>query len=1188
MHNNELIQINIGPIVCFSNYSILFGYNSPDIIIDAFIKNNYKFFPITDINMFSSYQYMQKIELNIIPFYGISLYVNIKNFKNTQGLVYIIFYCQQGYYNFLKIYNNKIHKSILNKSEEIIFNIEEFQVLKNNYGFDIIIGGTKSLLSELINNYIEDKNLKLIVNNFIELCKFTFKNNIIWMVNDLNIEELQYYEILKELELNIIYNYPIVHLDNFYYQNLEVSPHIDMRAIYNHMSIRDLISHQNKFFKNEYFLISHTEFINKAFKLNLLGNTNKFINKLLTYKFKIENTEYLNSYDPGSTREIVLDYTYNNFLYFISNKISKIECIHERIKIGDLYFKRLLSEIYSYDKIQHLRIYQMLYIVCKFINYCKLNQIFIGPGRGSCVGSLLVYLIKITSVDPILHGLIFERFINLSRLSTPDIDIDVSKDQRHLLLKAISEIFKDEFGNKNIVHIIAFSRFIFKMMIKDLIRISSNNIKFVELNNLLKVYDNYDALYKFLLDIKNLHILYFNFIQYISNNYLSNLHKGFIFSIISIILKKSNNIFLVRKYTTNEILNEFINTNTISVFNNLYDKIVKLIFLLENIKKYSFCIKNTGIHAAGILIGGKDFINRIPLYFGSNSEGNLVLCTHLDMDMLSKINVMKFDILGLDNLSIIDHFFKNINLFFDEEEIFNNFILENEIAKKVYNMISFGATKNIFQLEKMHVAKLCNRLKISKFEDIVALNSLNRPGTLDTINNYIDNKKKINYQSTETIEKYYYMAASETYGVVIYQEQIMRLVKIIANYSDSEADVFRAIVSKKKKDLLEQEKVKFIDRCNKNNINKEIANEIFYRIEKFSGYAFNKSHAVAYSKITAITAYLKFNYYIRFNLICIIHKFDKVQKTIESLSEMIINTNIWIKISNLYDDSNIKYESYNYQDNKEDFESIRKYNMIKIFLPAFLIKGIAIDDIENMRENSNKFSIIDIIRKINLIKSKTKILNTFDFFNKKLNVDKLFQIIDNQKTISKFNKFLYNKINNNNLDIFIQENDINIQNLDETSVEYLGFSIIRANIIFIIKHIIIKLFNNNITYEIKKKLTYQIYFVYKIFNNDIGIVRINNFISYKNIYIYDKIDIFDVLLIDIKNNNIITNFTNIIIKNNSFNIFIDFIKKYIKNIKDIIILYDQNNVIKKINLNNNFNLLYQKLNDYYIYDIIIE
>lgn len=139
----------------------------------------------------------------------------------------------------------------------------------------------------------------------------------------------------------------------------------------------------------------------------------------------------------------------------------------------------------------------MLYIVCKFINYCKLNQIFIGPGRGSCVGSLLVYLIRITSVDPILHGLIFERFINLSRLSTPDIDIDVSKDQRHLLLKAISEIFKDEFGNKNIVHIIAFSRFIFKMMIKDLIRISSNNIKFVELNNLLKVYDNYDSLYKF-------------------------------------------------------------------------------------------------------------------------------------------------------------------------------------------------------------------------------------------------------------------------------------------------------------------------------------------------------------------------------------------------------------------------------------------------------------------------------------------------------------------------------------------------------------------------------------------------------------------------------------------------------------------------------------------------------------------
>lgn len=1012
------------------------------------------------------------------------------------------------------------------------------------------------------------------------------------MANDLNIEETQYLEILKELNIKIIYNYPIIHLDNYYYKNLEVSPHIDMRAIYNHISIKDLVLKQNEYFRNEYFLISSKDFVNKALNTNLLGNTNQFIKKLITYKFKLDNNDYLNSYDPGNARKIVLNYAYNNFTNFISNKISKIKNKNSIIEIGELYFKRFISEIYAYDKIQQLNIYQMLYIVCKFVNYCKLNKIFIGPGRGSCVGSILVYMIKITSVDPILHGLIFERFINLARLSTPDIDIDVSKDQRHILLKAISDIFMDKYGNRNIVHIIAFSKFIFKMMIKDLVRISSNNIKFVELNNLLKIYDNYDSLYKFLLEIKDMHIMYFNFIQYLSNNELSNLNKCIILTIISTILKKSNNIFLIRKYSSHEILDEFINTNTISIFNNLYDKVIKLITLLDNLKKYSFCIKNTGIHAAGILVGGDNFINKIPLYYGSNSEGNLVLCTHLDMEMLSKINVMKFDILGLDNLSIIDHFCKNINIFFDEEEIFNNFILENDTAKQVYKMISFGVTKNIFQLEKMHVAKLCNRLKISKFEDIVALNSLNRPGTLDTINNYIHNKNSLKSEKLNEVDRYYYMAAPETYGIVIYQEQIMRLVKIIANYNDSEADIFRAIVSKKKKDMLEQEKSKFINRCYQNNVTKEIANEIFYRIEKFAGYAFNKSHAVAYSKITAITAYLKFKYYIRFNLICIIHKFEKVQKIIESLSEMIINTNIWIKISDFKSISNIEYlypKNYN-NNNNEDFVSIKSLDMIKIFIPAFLIKGISVDDIEIMRINCNKLDIVNLIQKVNITKSKIKILNIFGFFRINIDVDKLFQKIENIKTISKINKLIYEKSHDNKIQLYIDDNKFNILNLDKTSIEYIGFSIVRVNIIFIIKKVIDKIKISNVPDILKKILNYKIYFVYKIFDKDINIVRINNFILYKNIKSNYKLNIFDVILMDNKKNNyIINNFTDNIIKENSFNSFIKFINNNCNNsINDIIISYYVDNEIKEISLIDNLDFIYQKLNNNFIKTINLE
>lgn len=1195
VYNYGLTQINIGPIVCFSNYSILFGYNSPLTIIDFFNKNNYKFVSITDINMFSSHQYLNEIK-EIIPIYGISIYIKIEDISDVKGLVYLVFYCQQGYYNFLQIYNRRISKAILDKESDIIFSINDFNCIKNNYGFYVIIGGVKSILGEIINSYLEDNLLKEKVNKFIEICKQVFKNNLIWMASNLNIEESQYLNLLLEKSEEVIYNYPIVHLDNFYNKNLEVSPHIDMRAIHNHMSVKDIVTKQSEYFRNEYFLVSNKEFIESALNLNLIGKTNKFITKLITYGFRMDNADYLNSYNNTQAREIILNYAYNNFVNFITNKISKIDCVKQKIKIGELYFKRLISEIYSYDKIQHLSIYQMLYIVCKFVNHCKLNKIFIGPGRGSCVGSLLVYMIKITSVDPIVHGLIFERFINLSRLSTPDIDIDVSKEQRHLLLKSISEIFKDKYGNRNIVHIISFSKFIFKMMIKDLIRISSSNIKFVELNNLLKIYDNHDTLYKFLSEIRDMHIIFFNFIEYViekSVSHISNLNRSIIFSIMSIIIKKSNNIFLIRKHKLKEILNELENTNTISIFNNLYDKIIRLISLLEDAKKYSYCIKNTGIHAAGILIGGENFINKIPLYFGSNSEGSIVLCTHLDMDMLSKINAMKFDILGLDNLSIIDHFYQNLNMFFDEDEIFDNFIVENNIAKQVYSMMSNGATKNIFQLEKMHVAKLCNKLKINTFEDIVALNSLNRPGTLDTINNYINNKKQQNNNNTlGEIDKYYYSAASETYGVVIYQEQIMKLVKIIANYSDSEADIFRAIVSKKKKDILEKEKIKFITRCYENNVSKEIANEIFYRVEKFAGYAFNKSHAVAYSKITAITAYLKFHNYIRFNLICITHKFNKIQQIIESLSEMLINTNIWIKISNYKSNSNIEYEycehKYNKTQIQEDFISVKSHNMIKIFIPSFLIKGVSVDDITEIRSNKDKLNLIDLINHINLTKSKTKILNIFGFFEKTIDIEKFYNNIENKKTINKFNTVIYNKVTNN-CSYLLDKYIVDINNIDETSIEFLGFSIIRANIIFIIKYIINMLKQYSKNYSLKKKIDYSIYFVYKIFNKDISIVRINNFISYKVIQNVDNFNVFDIIITDKDNSNILMNLTQIIISKNSFDILFEFINRYIdKQITNIIISYYYNNVIKQVSLREKLENIYIKLDNHFIHDIFIE
>lgn len=1189
MFSNGLVQIdNIGPIICFANYSVLFGYNPPHNILKAFKKNNYTFVPITDINMFSSYQNLDELNSELIStIYGLSIYIRSSKLKESIGLIYIIFYCQQGYYNFIQIYNNKIRNLVANKDNNIIFDFEDFINIKNNCGFYVLIGCTKSILSNVVDKYLDDIER---INIFIEECKKVFKNNLIWIANKLNIEEKKYLNLLLQTEKeNIIYNYPIIHLDDFYYTNFEISPHIDMRAIHNHLDVKDLILKQDEYFKNEYFLDNRNNFVKKALESGIINNTYRFFNSLLTYKFKLDLSDYTRSYDIQHSREIVLDYAYNNFIKFISNKLDKIDSKDEIVHVGDMYFKRLISEIHSYDRIQHLQIYQMLFVVCKFVNYSRKNNIFIGPGRGSCVGSLLIYMLNITSIDPVFHKLIFERFINLSRLSNPDIDIDVSKDQRNLLLKEIADMFKDKYNNKNLIHIIVFSKFIFKMMVKDLIRVSSNNIKFVELNNMLKIYDNYESLYNFLSYIRNLNVCFLQLVEHISNSSASNMNISLLYSIFCLIVKNNNNIFLIKKHSIKEILNELSSTNNVSILNPLYDKVIKLINLLEDISKYNYCIKNTGIHAAGVLIGGENFINKIPLYFGSNADGNIVLCTHFDMDMLSKIQAIKFDILGLDNLSIIDHFCKEINVYFDEEEIFENFIKENKVAQNVYNMISAGATRNVFQLDKMHVSKICNKLNISKFEDIVALNSLNRPGASDTINNYINNKNGINFETLGCIEKYYFSAAPETHGVIIYQEQIMRLVKITAKYSDSEADVFREIVSKKKKELLDSEKVKFIARCYNNGISKETANEIFYRIEKFSGYAFNKSHAVAYSKITAITAYLKFHEYIKFNLICIIHKFDKTQKVIENLSEIIINTNLWIKILSYKASKNIVY-TYKGNISNENFISVRSLDMIKICIPAFLIKGVSVEDINNVIEQSKSLSLIDLISITSISKAKLKILNNLGFFEHIIDIDKLYSDISNKKIIHKFNSILYDKISNNNNNIQTYKlSDLDCFVLDKTSIDYIGFSLVRANIILIIKYFIKALEKHkDITLNAKKVLENNIFFVYKIFDKEISIIRINSFITYKNFKTSYNINIFDVLLTDRKNTSVIYNITQSIIEQNSFSILFKLAEQVeIKNIDDIYITYCDRISEYKLSLKSNFKDLYSLLEKYFIKDITI-
>jgi DNA polymerase-3 subunit alpha len=715
----------------------------------------------------------------------------------------------------------------------------------------------------------------------------------------------------------------------------------------------------------------------------------------------------------------------------------------------------------------------MLYVIHKIAIWCKdvKNNIALGPGRGSCVGSLIVYLLHITNLDPLEHGLLFERFINLERLSMPDIDIDICKEHRNDVLKQIGIMFKDENNEQNVIQIIIFLKFIFKMMIKDLLRVSNSNLKFMEINKILKIHDNKIALQEFLHEVECLYTSLIKLLQY-TNLQNDIIREVFLYG-ISYRLYKLVNPYLIYKTHILQLLNINDEAKLFDVARFINNKFYELTQIMKNVDTYSNCIKTTGIHAAGILVGNKNFLSFIPLYFGSNATNDAVLCTHYDIEMLTDINAVKFDILGLGNLTIISSLTKILGIKFNEENIFNIMLTKNDISSRVYSMVKYGAVKNIFQIDKFHLISLCNRMKLEKFSDIVALNALNRPGTNQLAYSYISNKNKNSIFIENNVGTHVYKYTKESFGVIIYQEQIIQIAQSMANYTASQADVFRAIISKKKKNLLEIEKEKFITNCINNNVDMKDITKFYKTMEAFSGYAFNKSHSAAYSKITITTMFLKYAYYMQYNLLCIMHKYKNVQKIIEIMVECTLFTNIWYKLSNIYDS---KYNTYSTNDNSKyvSFDDMQCCSMIRATIPSFIIKGISIQDLHILHTTNYK-DIFNVIFNSQVSKSKLEILNLFNFFERVLNINKLYKQIDNLKQLtSNFKNTLYGFSNMNMNDNDYTESNFSLIYQDQQYINHVGFSLIRANIAFIIKKIF-----NNIAFQSNKFYTYIIYKIYE-------------------------------------------------------------------------------------------------------------
>ena len=441
--------------------------------------------------------------------------------------------------------------------------------------------------------------------------------------------------------------------------------------------------------------------------------------------------------------------------------------------------------------------------------------------RGSATASLVLFCLGITKIDPVKNKLVFERFLNIERKEMPDIDIDFQDDRR----KEVLEYCTEKYGSDHIAQIIAFSKIKAKGSIRDAGRVMELPLSFVD--KVAKLIPNRDP---------------------------SN-------PTADMTLEKALNMSpeLRQEYDTNEDIRN----------------------LFENAKKIEGSVRNIQTHAAGVIISKDPLDNVVPIQKPpANAGDDATPLTQFEMFALADLGLLKMDFLGLSNLTIIDQTVKMIE--HKTGEIIDlNSIPKNDI--KTFDLLSDAKTSGVFQLESSGMKRYIKDLKPSSINDISAMIALYRPGPMEHISTFIDSKHgkipiKYPHESLESILK-------ETYGIIVYQDQVLLIAQSIAGYSLGDADRFRKAMGKKIPQVMKEEKGKFIQGTLDNGFNKELGEKVFELIEPFAGYAFNKAHSVSYAMIGYWTAYFKANYPEEFMSILMKNSADDKEKISALITE---------------------------------------------------------------------------------------------------------------------------------------------------------------------------------------------------------------------------------------------------------------------------------------------------------------
>jgi DNA polymerase III subunit alpha len=442
-------------------------------------------------------------------------------------------------------------------------------------------------------------------------------------------------------------------------------------------------------------------------------------------------------------------------------------------------------------------------IVQDFTRAARDMGVSVGPGRGSAAGSAVAYCVGITNVDPIAYDLLFERFLNPDRVSLPDIDIDFDDEGRQRVIEYVIE----KYGANQVAQIITYGTMAAKSAIRDTARVL--NLPLSEADRLAKLVPD--------IKLKNLFELAKDMAK------LSG--------------KLKNNAESIQK--AQELIR-------ISKGNDDNSKTINQAKVLEG------SVRNTGIHACGVIITPDDITNFVPVALAKDSE---MVCTQFDNSVVESAGLLKMDFLGLKTLTLIKDAIKIVKERFGKDMDPEKFPIEDP---KTYELFQRGETVGIFQYESPGMQKYMRELKPTVFADLIAMNALYRPGPLEYIPSFIRRKhgqEPISYD-LEDMKEY----LEETYGITVYQEQVMLLSQKLAGFTKGEADVLRKAMGKKQKDVLDKMKPKFIEQAASKGHDAKKLEKIWKDWEAFASYAFNKSHSTCYAWIAYQTAYLKAHY----------------------------------------------------------------------------------------------------------------------------------------------------------------------------------------------------------------------------------------------------------------------------------------------------------------------------------------